>query len=212
VVIDGRIATVTLNLAIQSGGAAAVAPASITSPSPGPGQQRLQELRETLSSRARTTFESDKVKTRNPRFTNAAAGVVKAVVRVVTQGPAPFSAGAFTTGVTSLETAFADDVCAYIAAAWGSQPVPTVTLTGTSVRLGAGALNATPGQASAGGGTDELTPGEKLAARCISAIGLVLVTGFVLGFLGAVSWTAAVIGSILAAVVVWLSLALAGGA
>lgn len=91
VVMDGPIATVTLNLTMTGG--AGLAPH---------GSRQLEgsveDLRSRLSARAREAFDSSEVRVDRIDFTDVAQGSGKAILHVVTDGNAKIAGAGFSTG------------------------------------------------------------------------------------------------------------------
>jgi hypothetical protein len=197
VVIDGDIATVSIEFAVESAGAAVPIPVSLTNPASDADKEKLETLRAKLSSVVRTSFASNTVRVDGPAFTSTADGDVTANVRAMTQAATAITSTAFTSGVTSLEKNFEPEVGAHIRTVIGGQPLPKVTAQGSGVRLGAGALSATPAEAAEEDGEQVLTKKQQRAARAISAIGLVVISAFVVAFLYPELWQKAAIGAVI---------------
>jgi hypothetical protein len=195
VVIDGLIATISIDVTVEQAGAAADIPTRLTAPASDAEKEKLEAFRARLSSLARTSFASTAVRAQAPKFTSATAGAVTANVSVETQGSVTMTAPGFTSGVTSLEKEFEPEVGSHIAAVIGGTPPPKVTATNSRVSLGAGALNATPAEAPAEGGDLGLTQEQLRTARAVSVIGLIAISAFVVAFLNRDLLTEAAIGA-----------------
>jgi hypothetical protein len=176
VVLDGPIATVSMNLALTAGGTSAPPPSTLTDPG------LLENLRAVLSSKVRDALSSTAVRAETPAFSNLAPGSATVSIRVVSQGIATIPAGKYGPGSLQLADELKEPVCEHVSDLLGDTPQPTVTVTDSSVESGAAAKNATIEEG--GEGALGLTREQMVLVRVTAIPGLLGAALFTLAVLG----------------------------